>query len=256
MSAKAKSCYYMTRQNGVCITRGGGTNDGQCRLNIQYCKKDSDAYHKLCDRYWNTTDEEISRMSETEIDRAIEEIDVCVYMRERHMDVCIHPDCQDRGHAGAIEKIKTKMTKMKAQKYASRIQDLWKKISSNKNLTEEDIDRMIDESIKLDIEKPIELSQKRIGLPAPSSRNFRYDKFLNDIARNMNSKVKILEPSSGMDDYMVSIKLPSGKEVIGMNENLEDSIKEVVEVIVNLFGDSNYKNTYNDIIKKLNQKKH
>src|ERR1700756_3594573 len=80
MSASTESCYYLSKRGGE-KCKFNKTTQGPCKLTIEYCKKDADMYHKLCDRYWDITDEQISGMTEDEITKAVEELEVCLYMR-------------------------------------------------------------------------------------------------------------------------------------------------------------------------------
>jgi len=251
-----KSCYYMTTgKTGSCQKNQNTAGLGdQCKLNIKYCKKDSDAYHKLCDRYWDTTDEQIEQMSEEQIDKAIEDLDVCLYMRERHMEVCVHPDCQDRGHQGAIDKLKKKLGKMKKQKYSARLTDLTRKLMGpgapypDSGWTLDDIDRLVEESLKKDKIDPLP-STKRLTLPLfPTKGKLDVDKYLASISYLMHNTIKMMAPTNVIPEYMVILKLPTGEEIIGMNETAEGAKKELLDLIVETFGSPDHKIKYKEAL--------
>lgn len=235
-----KGCYYIYKDSrGVCKRSG---HPDTCRTNINYCKKDADVYHKLCDRYWDITDDEIENMTEKEVDNAIEEIDVCLYMRKRHMDTCVENGCQDRGHEGAITKISNKLKKIKAQKYDSRLNDLYDRFIKMTNVTDSQIDTLIEDSIKKDITSPIEKT-KVINLPS-IRRPLDYEKYVDDVARNIGSKVTVLPPNDIIPLYNISIKLPSGQDIIGVGDDAKEAYKELTEYLVDHYGTKQYKDMY------------
>lgn len=98
-----KQCYSVKRDGNKCRNLTLNDVSSECRANVGYCNRDVEMYHKICDRVWNV---DCSKLNKKEILRILEDIEVCRYMRGKHTNLCISPECRDKGHTtGVIRKL-------------------------------------------------------------------------------------------------------------------------------------------------------
>jgi hypothetical protein len=74
----------------------------ECRLNVSYCNRDIEMYHKVCDKVWYV---DCSRLSKKEIIEVLDNVNLCRYMRAKHTDLCVSPECRNESHGGAVKKM-------------------------------------------------------------------------------------------------------------------------------------------------------
>lgn len=242
---ETEGCYSLTKKSGKCVLQNRKSSDG-CFSNIKYCKQDSQNYHKLCDRYWNLSDADITKMSEEKVKYAIEDLDVCLYMRQRHMDTCVHPECRDREHEGAIIKLKTKLEKIKAQKYNARLNEATEKLLKKKTLSDSEIDKIIQRSLDRDVEEKMEYT-KSFNLPALplyAKASMNEMDFINETALRTGTIISFLEPIGVIEDHMISLKMKTGEEFIGMGLTQLDAARELSYILINKFGNPYYKSLF------------
>lgn len=224
-----EKCWYRA-PNKCAPTKNPG-----CEDEYYYCSKDSDNYHKLCDRVWNITDDQLMMMSVPELEKLEEDASVCVYLRQRSQTICIHPKCRDSGHEGAIKKVQNKIRRIKRAKYQKEVvEPLFQKWLANPE----------DETI---YDEYISKSDKTLEFP--KIENVTWEIFLRKICDLNHLNLSINKwPSDDPifpNQWGVIVLLPTGEEYTTFSENKEESCQEMCSDLVNVFcSNKTYRRTF------------
>lgn len=99
--------------SGGCVTINPSQQTGKCKEKLEGCQFDIQRYHSLCDKYWDLAKEELPLMELTDLEKAIENLEVCISIREKHLRECIAKECRDKGHSEAVDKLRRKVEMVK-----------------------------------------------------------------------------------------------------------------------------------------------
>jgi hypothetical protein len=232
------SCYYKFPRRGKdgCDT-ANLQYGGSCQEKLEGCKTDIEYYHWLCDKYWDMDPQQIEGMTESEMDKAIMQLDLCVVLRDKHNEKCVHPRCRDRGHIGAIEKLKKKIEYIKTKRYGKRVGLIYRSIIDT-DLDERQIEKLLEDIIKEEL--PVD------NIPFPKlPAKLNYKKFLDSIAHELGTSV-VVEKVGDLSWIMVGILLPSSRMIVEIEESGDANIgyKKLADTMVDMFATSTYRDAY------------
>ena len=228
-------CWYISKNAKNTCTKIS-PSDG-CKVKIDYCAQDSKQYHKLCDRIWDLQEADLEKMSIQEIDRLIDDADVCIYMRKRAQETCIDPNCRDAGHIGAMKRIQNKLRILKHEKHARVIEERYQRWFLNPE------DESIWDDEKSDL--PTELTKLRF----PPIQDVTWQEFLIETGELNDMKIKIHQwPASDPlfpRKWSAGAIFTSGEEYISTGNTEEEACQELMSDLVNVFAtDPVYRKNY------------
>ena len=103
---RGRTCYPYRRKNGSCGYVRRRELPAYCDDVWRKCQDPgtlAKEYHDVCDPVW---DEDCSGMTEEETAKTLARIGECIRQRRQAIDTCVHPDCYDPTHEGAISKMR------------------------------------------------------------------------------------------------------------------------------------------------------
>ena len=228
-------CWYIAKNPDNTCSKAKPTPN--CKVKMEYCAQDSNQYHKLCDRVWTLSESDLERMSIDEIERLIDDADVCIYMRKRTQDTCIDPKCRDAGHVGALKKVQNKLRILKHEKYARVVEARYQRWLLNPE----------DDSVWAgtaggDLPEPIKLR-------FPPVQDITWKAFLLQTKDLNDMKVKVHQwPISDPlfpNKWSAGAILSSGEEYISIGNTEEEAVQELMSDLVNVFAtDSTYRKNF------------
>jgi len=224
-------CYYKTHSDGRCETVKDPKPE--CLPKIEACQFDVEYYHHTCDKYWGLSAAEIKDMTESEVELALMQIDLCIMLRNKHAQSCVDPQCVDDGHTGAIYKLKDKLKKVKAQKYRLRLEKI--RIDMAEADTMDDIYQMVNEYSRVkDVDN---VKFPRLG------QTIVYKSFVQEVAKSLG--VEILESKIGGLD-IVGLLLPSGRLIVETSGfgGPSKAYKNMATYLVKEFASKSYQKNY------------
>lgn len=180
----------------------------QCGQTIEGCKIDIDYYHWTCDKYWAMSNEELDKMGPQELELAIMQLNLCIMLREKHQKTCVHPRCRDRGHKGAIEKLRKKLERAKEQK------------------------RVIGMA-------------ETIPFPELPVKPINYKRFLESVATAIGTKITYeTKVSEGKRWVMVGITIPSGSILMEVDTVTKMAYQKLADSLIDNFASTSYRSAY------------
>ncbi len=214
----SKCWYKKPGKQGRCES----DNTRKCESKVYYCSKESKGYHTLCDRIWNVTDESLRNKTIEDLESLEEDATVCIFMRERHTDICIHPECRDSGHLGTIKRIRDKIRIIKHSKYSKESSAL--------------LDQYL--AGRVDISEFVALGEKyRIPLIFPTHKNIKdyFKEFVRSNRLKFSLKQWELTDSIFPGYWVVSVTLPSGEEYVAFGKTDVDALENLLADMKRIF---------------------